>query len=360
MPMSVSRTGTKPAVAALACILLLAVSAVLVACDSSSPSSPNGPDNPPDVTPISEAVLLEHLNFFAADSLFGRRAGSQYERKAAQYISDRFSELGLEAGSPGYYQAFIIPVAVDGRTGLSSRNVLAVLPGTGNLASEWVVVGAHYDHLGFTQVTADSVEVFNGADDNASGTSLLLEVARYLSDYVEKVATGGAGRRSIIFEAYGAEEVGLVGSIHFCDNPTVPMDSIVAMVNLDMVGRLSSNTLGLIGYSSSSDWPAVLGRVNWQDLELASVGGLLNRSDQYCFYQKRKPVLFLHTGLHAQYHTPSDDVQLIDEAGMVRIGHFAASVILDLAFQPEAPQFSGGALLSSPAPGAVDLAETRR
>jgi hypothetical protein len=122
----------------------------LAACDS-SPSSPE--DGPPDgvIPPISDAALLSHLNFFAADSLYGRRAGSEHERRSAEYIRDRFIEMDLEPGAPSYFQEFTITVPVDGRTGLVSQNVLGILRGQGSLAGQWVILGAHYDHVGYSR-----------------------------------------------------------------------------------------------------------------------------------------------------------------------------------------------------------------
>ncbi|MGD8697808.1 MAG: M28 family peptidase [Gemmatimonadales bacterium] len=318
---------------------LVSLAFVIVACDS-SPSGPNGDDNPVvDTSRISSSVLLDHLNFLAADSLYGRRAGSEHERRSAEYVRDRFIEFDLEPGAPDYLQEFTIPFSVDGQMGLVSQNVLGVLRGNGSLAGQWVILGAHYDHLGFDG-SSEPVLVYNGADDNASGTALMLEIAGYLSEYFAAGGGGESDRRSVMFQAYGAEEVGLVGSFHFCGQPTVVMDSIVAMVNLDMVGRLRDDALGLIGLSSSSDWDALLSGTNTESLSLTIVEGLLNRSDQYCFYQRQKPVLFLHTGLHPEYHTPLDDVALINEAGMVRVGNFAINAMLNLLHTPDRPTFA--------------------
>ncbi|MEE9133892.1 MAG: M28 family peptidase [Gemmatimonadota bacterium] len=300
---------------------------------------------PEVIEPPSRTVLLGHVSFFAADSLYGRRAGSQHERRAADYIRDRFTEIGLVPGVPGYFQSFQISVPVDGQSGLFSRNVLGILPGQGNLAGQWVILGAHYDHLGFTQAGGDSVIVYNGADDNASGTALLLEIARVLNEYVARDEVADVDRRSIMFQAYGAEEVGLVGSYHFCRQPAVHMDSIVAMVNLDMVGRLRDNTLGLIGMSSSTGWVNVVAGANGESLHLTLVDGMLHRSDQYCFYQNERPVLFLHTGLHDDYHTPRDDVELINGSGMVKVGNLALGVLMDLALRSRPLSFTGGPLL---------------
>jgi len=323
---------------------LLWLALVVVACDSSL-SGPNGDNNGPiDTARVSSSALLEHLNFLAADSLYGRRAGSEHERRSAEYVRDHFVEFGLEPGAPDYFQEFTVSVPVDGQTGLVSQNVLGVLRGKGSLAGQWVILGAHYDHVGYVS-GSDPVVVYNGADDNASGTALMMEIARHLSEYFSEDTHGDLDRRSVMFHAYGAEEVGLVGSFYFCGQPTVEMDSIVAMVNLDMVGRLRDDALELIGFSSSPDWNAAVSAANTESLSLSVTEGLLNRSDQYCFYQRQRPVLFLHTGLHPEYHTPYDDVALINEDGMVRVGNFAINVMLDLAYRLDAPDFAAGSLL---------------
>ena len=311
--------------------LLVLLILPLGACDS--PSAPEG-------TPLSESALLSHLNFLASDRMRGRLPGTEYELSAARYVRDMFVEYRLEPGASDYLQEFEMLIPLVQPSGRLSQNVLGVLPGKGSLAVEWVIVGAHYDHIGWNQVTEDSIAVMNGADDNASGTALMLEVARFMSEYVASGAIGDSERRSIMFQAYGAEEYGLLGSNHFCNNPTVPMDDIVAMLNFDMVGRLRDNTLALIGTSSSSQWDEVVEPANTESLVLLYYPGNSARSDQACFYGASKPVLFMHTGLHPEYHTARDDVELINTEGMVRIGSFAAGVLLDLVSRPE--RLAGG------------------
>ena len=321
----------------LFCLFLLTA---VVACED-DPSSPGAGDPagqlpPPGVGGLSASVLLSHVSVLAHDSMQGRLAGSVDEEKAAFYVRNKFLEYELDPAVQDYLQEFDIPGTVRGQSGQESQNVLAVLPGAGDLAHEWVVVGAHYDHVGVDGIGT----VYNGADDNASGTALLLEVANRLSEYVTSGAAGARDRRSVMFQAYGAEEVGLIGSNHFCTRPTVPMGDITAMVNFDMVGRLRNNTLILIGTSSSDEWSTVLGPANKEMLDFAFSDEVLNRSDQYCFYVSGRPVVFLHTGTHAEYHTTADDVELIDEAGMARVGDFAIEVLLNLVHRevPLSPQ----------------------
>ncbi len=344
----------------------LCVSLTLAIWSCDDPSSP-GTLQPPPTTGLPESiaspsrtVLLEYLNDLAADSMYGRRAGSTYERDAAEYIRVQFIALGLDPGATAYMQAFPIPFAVDGQTGLTSQNVVGVLPGQGGLADQWVVLGAHYDHVGFTRGGGVADSIYNGADDNASGTVLMMEVARVLSEYAASDDAVGVDRRSIMFHAYGSEEIGLVGSDYFCENPTVSMDSITAMVNLDMVGRLRDASLGLIGLESSTYWMDLVEAANEDLLNLVPVQGLMERSDQACFYQNRKPVMFLHTGLHNEYHTPDDEVDLINGVGMVSVGKLASWLLLELALRPQPLPFAGGPLSAPPEPGAIDLARFKR
>jgi hypothetical protein len=304
----------------------------LVACDSDLAAPGNGGEDPDPALPLGEAAILGHLSVLADDSMLGRRAGSLSEEQAALYIRDEFSEYGLGPATPGYLQEFPLP------TGGASQNVLAVLPGQGGLADEWVIIGAHYDHVGYTQADPDSpIVVYNGADDNSSGTALLMEIARYLSDHVEGGNMGDADRRSVMFQAYGAEERGLVGSDYFCANPTVSMANVVAMLNLDMVGRYAQNGLWLIGASSSSDWYWLLQDAGADTLPVTYNETLINRSDQRCFLEAGKPVLFFHTGLHDEYHSPYDDVGLIDTEGMVTVGDVATDVLLQLVVRANPP-----------------------
>jgi Zn-dependent M28 family amino/carboxypeptidase len=301
----------------------------VVACESST-APPEDPPDPVPADPLSQVALMEHLNVLAADSLYGRQAGSTYELMAAEYVRDEFIEYDLDPGTAGWLQTFQVIAP-----GTTSQNVLGVLPGQGSLANQWVIVGAHYDHVGIgPPELPDPDTVYNGADDNASGTVLMMEIARYMSDHVAGHNMGDADRRSIMFQAYGSEEIGLVGSEYFCDNPTVPMGDIVAMLNLDMVGRLSDNGLILIGVTSSSDWLPLIAEVNEDSLDFGINESLMRRSDQACFYDNAKPVLFLHTGLHSQYHMPSDEVSLIDEPGMITVGDLALALLLELAVRP--------------------------
>jgi hypothetical protein len=328
----------------------------------------------PEATdPLTEEALLEHLNYLAGDSLYGRGSGTEYELEAAEYIRDEFDDYGLVPGVAGWIQTFTFEVgprpgaagppvdhdaelvgsgwdgvsgtAADARAAtvqeqlVRSQNVLGVLPGQGSLSEQWVILGAHYDHIGFTRVSPDSIVIYNGADDNASGTSLLLELARYLTHYYNDGVARSLDRRSLMFQAYGSEEAGLRGSRYFVNNPTIPVDSITAMVNLDMVGRLRAGELIAIGGSSSPLWEPLLTERNEDDLQLVIPDTTTERSDHAPFYQEDIPVLFFHTGTHSEYHDPDDDVWLLNTEGMVTIGNLAIAVMNDLLVRPDPPTF---------------------
>ncbi len=215
------------------------------------------------------------------------------------------------------------------------RNVAALLPGSDPaLAAEVVVLGAHYDHLGHGgegSLAPDSHEVHNGADDNASGTGALLEAARIMSQ-------GPRPRRPVLFLSFTGEERGLLGSAWYVEHPTVSLDSAVAMINMDMVGRLRDNTLTVYGMGTAQEWDGLVAEVNQaqaQPFQLSLLPDGFGPSDHSSFYGRGIPVLHFFTNTHAQYHRPEDDWQLINGPGLERVAEFAAAVAGRLAGTPE-------------------------
>jgi hypothetical protein len=213
----------------------------------------------------------------------------------------------------------------------TARNVVALLPGTDEeRAGEVVVVGAHYDHLGrggAGSLAPDSREIHNGADDNASGTAALIEVARRLA---------GAPRpqRPVLFVAFSGEERGLLGSAHFVAEPTVPLDGAVAMLNMDMVGRLRDNTLTVYGMATADEWETLVGGVNEarsEPFRLSLLPDGFGPSDHASFYGRGIPVLHFFTNTHSEYHRPEDDWATIDGPGLDRIASYVADVAGALA-----------------------------
>jgi hypothetical protein len=218
------------------------------------------------------------------------------------------------------------------RTKKELRNVLAMLPGQGRLASEYVFVGAHYDHLGHGgpgSLAPGSHAIFNGADDNASGTTTMLTVADYF-------AHAGPQRRTLVFAAWTGEEEGLVGSNYFMNHPLVPADKIAADLNLDMVGRVRNNILYIGGAGTAVDFDALLKKADYGlpfDLRTFGRGGY-GPSDHMSFALKKVPVLFLFSGMHADYHRPSDKADKINFEGMAEVAEFAERIVTGLENLP--------------------------
>jgi len=294
----------------------------------------------PPPYPSGDSLRL-HLGALAHDSMRGRGSGSVDELRAARYLEDHFRAYGLRTPPGGMIQPFR-SVSRRGDTLLSSRNVLAALPGTGGLADQWLIVGAHYDHIGFRNLVDESLGPNNGADDNASGTVLVLELARLLRGYVDGGGMGASARRSVLFMAFGAEEEGLLGSCHYAfREPVVPLSATRAMVNLDMVGRLRQ-ALIVSGQETSAIWPVLLADANASELPLlAPEHSAPTGSDHTCFWQAGIPWLGFFTQTHAQYHRPTDDVELINFQGLEAIGELGLRILTRLMVMPEGPEFVG-------------------
>jgi len=289
--------------------------------------------------PIPEVDSLAfHLEALAHDTMRGRGSGSADELKAAEYLRGRFASYGLAEPPGGFVQGF---EAYSGRLDsiLTSRNVLGVVEGSGALSQEWVVVGAHYDHIGFRNLDDESLGPNNGADDNGSGTVLVLEMARAFQAYVDAGGTGSQDRRSVLFAAFGAEEQGLLGSCAFVHGePAIPLTQIRAMMNFDMVGRLRENTVFISGGETSPAWSLMVENSNAPGLGLALSGSSCTGcTDHVCFWQAGIPFVGFFTGLHEEYHGPEDDVDLINFPGMVRIGELALRALNRLVVMPETP-----------------------
>jgi hypothetical protein len=295
---------------------------------------------PPPIPDLDS--LWFHLEALAHDSMRGRGSGSVDELRAAEYLRDRFMAYGLQEPPGGVIQGF---EAYSRRWDsiLTSRNVLAAVEGSGALAQEWVVVGAHYDHIGFRNLEDEEHGPNNGADDNGSGTVLILEMARLLQAYVDEGGMGSRDRRSVLFAAFGAEEEGLLGSCSYVhDIPAVPLAQTRAMMNLDMVGRLRSGTVYISGAETSWVWNSLVTNSNEPTLKLAiSESSCTGCTDHVCFWKAGIPFVGFFTGLHDEYHRPGDDVDLINFPGMGRIGELALRVLNRLVVMPEAPPLTG-------------------
>ncbi|HSJ16225.1 MAG TPA: M20/M25/M40 family metallo-hydrolase [Longimicrobiales bacterium] len=278
---------------------------------------------------------LAHVRYLADDALEGRLAGSPGERCAGDYIAGRFAALGLApAGENGsYFQTLPLASAVNPHapTG-EGRNVVALLPGSDPaLADEYIIIGAHYDHLGRGEFGSTRPEekgaIHNGADDNASGVAALLHAA-------ELLARAPRTARPVLFLAFTGEESGLLGSAFFTRQPTRPLTDARVMINLDMVGRLREGGLIVYGVDTAREWRDVLARIAAEaGLEMKLNGEGYGPSDHTSFYLQDMPVLHFFTNTHGDYHAPSDDWERIDAAGLEQLGVLVAGLSRDIADQ---------------------------
>ncbi|MEX2477172.1 MAG: M28 family peptidase [Gracilimonas sp.] len=282
---------------------------------------------------ISFLDVQTHISFLASDEMKGRETGTAEEAKAANYIADLFREYGLEpAGDEEtYFQEFTVnmsamenPHAEDSDSTADkrlSKNVAALLPGTGD-SDELIIIGAHYDHLGmgeFGSLSSSDSTIHNGADDNASGTAGLLELAEYFA--------ANRPETDVLFLAFSGEEMGLLGSQYYVDNPTVDLDNALAMINMDMIGRMSDERAMIFGVATTDVWESILTEANSDSLNLDLVADGTGASDHTSFYYKDIPVLHYFTDTHADYHRPSDDTEWINFEGQARLLHHVARVV---------------------------------
>ncbi len=219
-----------------------------------------------------------------------------------------------------------------------TNNVAAMLRGSDpTLAQEAIIIGAHYDHLGLGERNslAPSLagQVHAGADDNASGTAAMLELARALS------AQKGQLKRSVIFMAFSAEEMGLLGSGHYTKAPAWPIEKTAAMINLDMVGRPANNKLNVGGVGTSPTFRSIIEQANQNSFQLSFTESGLGSSDHQSFYLKNVPVIFFFSGLHSDYHKPTDLPERILHADHARVTEVALRVAQTLAAVETRPQF---------------------
>jgi hypothetical protein len=225
------------------------------------------------------------------------------------------------------------------RTEAQVKNVVAVLEGQGELKDETIIIGAHYDHVGrggpgSGAIDPNNREIHNGADDNGSGTATLLEVARQLA------ASDANPRRRIVFIAFTGEERGLLGSSHYTRSPLYKLEDTVAMLNMDMVGRLTDDKLVVEGVGTATEFTPLVDRVNEKyGFQLTKKPGGFGPSDHAAFYAKKLPVMHFFTGTHKDYHRPSDDYDKLNVSGMRRIGQLVAEIGLELAQAPERPSY---------------------
>lgn len=287
----------------------------------------------PAAAPDSVAIRSD-IQFLASPRLEGRLTGTPGNDSAAAYIARRYARLGLTPLSRGYLQPFVAKPATRNAApdSLPTQNVVALLRGRDPaLRGEYVVIGAHFDHLGRSTAGAldpdarDAVRL--GADDNASGSAAVLEVAR--------IFASSPPRRSLLFVNFSGEEQGTLGSLYFVDHAPVPIDSIDAMLNFDMVGRLRADKLIVYGVATAKELRSILDSANTTNrLAIAAQGDGFGPSDQSSFYARNIPVLHFFTDLHDDYHRATDVAEKIDAGGEARVVALAERVARAIADRP--------------------------
>lgn len=292
-------------------------------------AGPAAADTESGAAVIRAETIQASVETLASDGYEGRGSGAEGGRRAGEWLAEQLKGLGLApAGTDGYFQPFEAQ-------GQRMRNVLATIPG--REAGEQVVIGAHYDHLGLghqegsLDLLRGRGKIHNGADDNASGTAAILEIARAFQ------ASGETPRRRIVFAWFDGEERGLLGSQHLLANPVFPAETTFLMINLDMVGRLKGGKLTVFGSNTGDRLPG------WLELANARVGLSLDlretmqgNSDHAGWYERKVPVLVPFTGLHTDYHRPSDDTERLDVAGIAQVARLSYRVAV-IAADAEEP-----------------------
>jgi Zn-dependent M28 family amino/carboxypeptidase len=231
-----------------------------------------------------------------------------------------------------------------------TANIVGYLPGTSPvIGKEVVVLGAHMDHLGMGgegsgSLKPDTSAIHHGADDNASGTAALLEAAQYFASHRREL------KRTIVFAAFSGEELGLLGSAHYTEEPLFPLDSTVAMLNMDMVGRLKDSLLVVEGMGTSPQWEPLARKENRDSLVLKLKPDGFGPSDHASFYAKNIPVLFFFTNLHSDYHRPSDTWEKINYGGEQKVVEYVARIASSIVNGDARPAFTKAAA-SSPMAG---------
>jgi hypothetical protein len=298
-----------------------------------TPSEQRAPiAEPPPV--FSQKTLVEHVAWLASPDREGRGLGTAGLDDAAQYIADALDAAGLEPGGDNgsWFQRFTVPEGPDSAP-MDTMNVVGVLPAS---RTEWgdqsVIVSAHYDHLGLgwpDAHTGNEGKVHPGADDNASGVAVLLELARSL-------AVGGAGSRNLVVIAFSAEEVGRIGSRYYVEHPRFPLEGTRAVINLDTVGRLFDGDLALHGTGTADEWVHIVrGCTFTTGITSRSVKDFADGSDQVSFIEKGIPGVQVFTGAHEDYHRPTDTLDKIDGAGLAKVATFVKEAVTYLLEREE-------------------------
>ncbi len=309
---------------------------------------------------FSEERLQQHVDYLASPEMQGRGLGSTQLEEAAAYISGQFASAGLvAAGDDGsYLQGFTVEKGEDGQPH-RVHNIIGYLPGTNSAyADQAVLITAHYDHLGhgWPDVRqSDAGRIYPGADDNASGVAVLIELAR-------NFAAGAPPERSLVFVAFSAEEAGLLGSRYYVEHPRpAPLEGVVGVINLDTVGRLENQPVSVLATSSAMEWPFVFRGVSAvTGIPSVSIAGASASSDQQSFIDRGVPGVQIFTGANADYHRASDTPDKINGGGMVKVATFVKEAAGYLIQREEPMVLAGSAAAGGSGDRSVNTEGQRR
>ncbi|MEP9410202.1 MAG: M28 family peptidase [Candidatus Brocadia sp.] len=306
------------------------------------PKIPDGGELLPlsgDKESAGSGIIAVSVSGKIAEALFSGSGRNLETIKAGLDVEDSMTESGFDLPNV----KIRISTAVE-QVKEKDRNVLGVLPPYNDREdAEYIIIGAHYDHIGYGG--ADSLahkgeegQIHNGADDNASGVSVVLELAAALA--ADRGTNPRLFKRGVIFSLWSGEELGCLGSSYFVEHPTIALKNVIAYVNFDMVGRLSENNLIVEGTGSSGTWARLI-----EKYSVTAGFNLKLHSDPYlptdatAFYQKEIPIIHFFTGVHEDYNRPTDDPETLNYEGMVRIADFARSIVLDVIRGTERPGY---------------------
>jgi len=284
---------------------------------------------------ITESEIKEHISFLTLEENAGRYPGGIINKKLVKYIIRDFKSSGIKSYKGSYKQSFEANLRVEKeqpkKAPVKTWNVIGYIEGNDAiLKNEFIILGAHYDHLGLGGPSSKSSQkntIHFGADDNASGTAALLEISEKLASQKKQL------KRSVLLIAFGAEEQGLLGSRYFVNNSVIPISKIKLMINMDMVGRLNDEKQVYMGGAGTFPNGVELMTNLGKELNLNPIvhAGSVGGSDHVSFYKKYISVLGIHTGGHPQYHTPEDTLDLINLEGEKSVCEYIYQTVLAIA-----------------------------
>lgn len=308
---------------------------------------------------FSSERMLKTVQYLASNELAGRAPGSTGITKAIDFIAEKFKSAGLLPGADDgtYFQAWDEVIDANGNKA-PVKNIVGIIPGTNpNLKDESVVVCAHYDHLGLGWPSVNKGnegKIHFGADDNASGVSVMLELAELLGKNLKP-------QRTVIFVAFASEESGLKGSKYYVQNmKRFPAKKVIGVLNFDTVGKLGNGKLLVLGASTAREWRFIfMGASYVTGVETEMVTQELDASDQRSFLEVGVPGVQFFSGANADYHKPSDTPEKIDGAGLIKVAAIAQEGLLYLADRIEPLTFQGQAISEAKKPQAAPAGERR-